>query len=150
VFTLLSILWRLQLRVTTHSRRSVDVATVIWIMLFRYILFTLHAFVRYSWGLWRYGPWRTLTTLKQSSPATRHGGAWGERKFSSYSFTTSALDGVEWSASRPGRALPPPPPGERTPGTQCTGGWVGPRAGLDTEARGKTLCPCPGSNPDRP
>jgi hypothetical protein len=31
----------------------------------------------------------------------------GERRYSSYSFTTSALDGVEWSASRPGRALPP-------------------------------------------
>jgi hypothetical protein len=27
---------------------------------------------------------------------------------------------------------------------------VGPRAGLDTEARGKFLCPCRGSNPDRP
>jgi hypothetical protein len=27
---------------------------------------------------------------------------------------------------------------------------VGPRAGLDTEARGKILCPCRGSNPDRP
>jgi hypothetical protein len=26
--------------------------------------------------------------------------------YSSYSFTTSALDGGEWSASRPGRALP--------------------------------------------
>jgi hypothetical protein len=41
-------------------------------------------------------------------------------------------------------------PGERTPGTHCTGGWVGPRAGLDREARGKILCPCRGSNPDRP
>jgi hypothetical protein len=41
-------------------------------------------------------------------------------------------------------------PGERTPGTHCTGGWVGPRAGMDTEARGKILCPCRGSNPDRP
>jgi hypothetical protein len=41
-------------------------------------------------------------------------------------------------------------PGERTPGSHCTGGWVGPRAGLDTEARGKILCPCRGSNPDRP
>jgi hypothetical protein len=40
-------------------------------------------------------------------------------------------------------------PGERTPGTHCTGGWVGPRAGLDTEARGKILCPCRGSNTDR-
>jgi hypothetical protein len=33
--------------------------------------------------------------------------AQGERRYSSYSFTTSALDGGEWSASRPGRALPP-------------------------------------------
>jgi hypothetical protein len=31
----------------------------------------------------------------------------GERRYGSYSFTTSALDGGEWSASRPGRALPP-------------------------------------------
>jgi hypothetical protein len=34
-------------------------------------------------------------------------------------------------------------PGERTPGTYCTGGWVGPRAGLDTEAKGKILSPLP-------
>jgi hypothetical protein len=71
----------------------------------------------------------------------------GERRYSSYSFTTSALDGGEWSASRPGRALPsrkgPPVP-------ICTGVWVGPRAGLDTEARGRILCTCRGSNPDRP
>jgi hypothetical protein len=33
--------------------------------------------------------------------------AQGERMYSSYSFTTSALDGGEWSASRLGRALPP-------------------------------------------
>jgi hypothetical protein len=38
-------------------------------------------------------------------PATRHEGPWGERRYSSYSFSTSALDGGEWSASRPGRAL---------------------------------------------
>jgi hypothetical protein len=49
----------------------------------------------------------TKSKKKWSSPATRHGGAWGERKYSSYSFTTSALDGSEWSASCPGRALPP-------------------------------------------
>jgi hypothetical protein len=60
--------------------------------------------------------------------------ALGERRYSSYSFTTSALDGGEWSASLPGRALPPV---KGPPGTHCTGGWVGPRAGLDTEARGK-------------
>jgi hypothetical protein len=39
--------------------------------------------------------------------ATRLGGTCGERRYSSYSFLTSALDGGEWSASRPGRALPP-------------------------------------------
>jgi hypothetical protein len=33
--------------------------------------------------------------------------ALGERMYSSYSFSTSALDGGKWSASRPGRALPP-------------------------------------------
>jgi hypothetical protein len=36
------------------------------------------------------------------------------------------------------------------PGTHCTGGWVGPRAGLDAEARGKILCLCRGSNLGRP
>jgi hypothetical protein len=41
-------------------------------------------------------------------------------------------------------------PLERTPGTHCTGGWVGPRAGLDTEARGKILCLCRASNLGRP
>jgi hypothetical protein len=30
-----------------------------------------------------------------------------ERRYSSYSFMTSALDGSQWSASRPRRALPP-------------------------------------------
>jgi hypothetical protein len=41
-------------------------------------------------------------------------------------------------------------PEERTPGIHCIGGWVGPRAGLDIEARGKILCPCQRSNLDRP
>jgi hypothetical protein len=41
-------------------------------------------------------------------------------------------------------------PGERIPGTHWIGGWVGPRAGLDAEARRKILCPWWGSNPDRP
>jgi hypothetical protein len=41
-------------------------------------------------------------------------------------------------------------PRERTPGTHWIGVWVGPRAGLDAGARRKILCPCRGSNPDRP
>jgi hypothetical protein len=41
-------------------------------------------------------------------------------------------------------------PGERTPSTHCTGGWVGLRAGLDTEVRGKNLLPLPGIEPRSP
>jgi hypothetical protein len=63
--------------------------------------------LRKKWGITF---WATLLYMrvkkKQSSPATRHGGAWGERRYSSYSFLTSALDGGKWSASRPGHALP--------------------------------------------
>jgi hypothetical protein len=32
-----------------------------------------------------------------------------DRRYSSYSFLTSALEGGEWSTSRPGPALPPVP-----------------------------------------
>ena len=39
---------------------------------------------------------------------------------------TTALEGGEWSAARPGLLYP-----RKRPGTHCTGGWVGPRAGLD-------------------
>jgi hypothetical protein len=39
---------------------------------------------------------------------------------------TTALEGSEGSASRTGRYLPP-----GKPDTHCTGGWVGPRVGLD-------------------
>jgi hypothetical protein len=70
--------------------------------------------------------------------------ALGERSYSSYSFSNSVLNGDALSASRPGRSLTP------GKGTNCTGGSVGPRVGLDTEARGKILCLCRGSNFDRP
>jgi hypothetical protein len=39
-------------------------------------------------------------------PQHTYGGKEEERRYSSYSFTTSALEGGEWSASRPGRADP--------------------------------------------
>jgi hypothetical protein len=55
---------------------------------------------------------------------------------------TSALDGGEWSASRPGRDLPPGIGPPRC--TYWTRGWVGPRTGLYTEIRGKILLPLPG------
>jgi hypothetical protein len=41
-------------------------------------------------------------------------------------------------------------PQGKTPGTHWIRGWVGPRAGLDAEARRKILCLCWGSNPSRP
>jgi hypothetical protein len=73
----------------------------------------------------------------------RHEGDKEERKYSSYSFLTSALDGGKWSASHPSRAVPT----QRAPDTHSIGGWVGLRA---TEVRGKILCLCRGSNPGRP
>jgi hypothetical protein len=41
-------------------------------------------------------------------------------------------------------------PSERIPGTHCSGGWVGSRAGLDTEATGKIISPLPGIEPRSP
>jgi hypothetical protein len=42
------------------------------------------------------------------------------------------------------------PRGKDPPGTHCTGGWVGLRAGLDTEDRGKILSPLPVTEPRSP
>jgi hypothetical protein len=56
---------------------------------------------------------------------------------------TSALDGGEWSASRPGRFTPR----ERAPSTHWLGGWVGPRAILDAEVKRKIPSPPPGIEP---
>jgi hypothetical protein len=55
-------------------------------------------------------------------------------------FLTSALDGGEWSASRPCRF---------TPGTHWIGGWVSPRIGLDGEEK-RIIEHCRESNPGRP
>jgi hypothetical protein len=63
--------------------------------------------------------------------APRHEGVLGEWKYSSTHSLTSALDGGEWSASRPGHITPK----ERAPGTHWIGGWVGPRAVLDAVAK---------------
>jgi hypothetical protein len=46
-------------------------------------------------------------------------------------FLTSTLAEGEWSVSQPGRFTP----GERTPRTHWIGGWVDPRAGLNTVER---------------
>jgi hypothetical protein len=51
---------------------------------------------------------------------------------------TVALERGEWSAARPGHTYP-----RERPGTHFTGGWVGPRAGLD----GQKVLPPPGFDP---
>jgi hypothetical protein len=61
--------------------------------------------------------------------------AQGERMYSSYSFTTSALYGGEWSASRPDRALLPGK-GPPLPIVQETG-WAPEPVWTQTEVRGK-------------
>jgi hypothetical protein len=80
-----------------------------------------------------------VTSMQQgltSCPNTCHEGTWGGGRYSSYSFLTSALDGGQWSLSCPRCTLAP---WKGPPSTHCVGGWVGPRAGLDTQARGKIL-----------
>jgi hypothetical protein len=83
------------------------------------------------------------------SPATRHGGAWGERRYRSCSFLTSALDGGEWSASRPGYALPLGK-GSPVPIVQDDGWAPEPVWTQSLERKKKFLCPCRGSNLDLP
>jgi hypothetical protein len=58
-------------------------------------------------------------SLCLNSSAVRHEDIWGSRGIAP-PFHTSALDGGEWSASRPCRFTN----GERAPGTHWIGGWV--------------------------
>jgi hypothetical protein len=62
-----------------------------------------------------------------------------------HAFLTSALDGQEWSASRPGRFTP----GERAPSSHWIRGWLGSKASLDVVEKKKipSLPPPPGIEP---
>jgi hypothetical protein len=62
----------------------------------------------------------------------------------STNFLTSALDGGEWSASRPCRFTPR----ERAPGIHWIGGWMGPRGGLDAVVKRKIPRPRRELKPD--
>jgi hypothetical protein len=88
-----------------------------------------------------------LACFSKSCPIIRHGGAWVERRYSSYSFSTSALDGGEWSASRPGRAFAPEK-GTPVPIVQ-EAGWA-PEPVWTQRLEEKSICQCRGSNLDRP
>jgi hypothetical protein len=69
-----------------------------------------------------------------------------EWRYRSTHSLTSALDGGEWSASRPGRFTPR----VRALGTHWIGGWVGPRAVLDAVVKRKIPSPRRESNPRTP
>jgi hypothetical protein len=75
--------------------------------------------------------------------APRHEGVLGEWRYSTTHSLTSAQVGGEWSASRPGRFTPR----ERAPDTHWIGGWVVPRAVLDTVVKKKIPSPRRESNP---
>jgi len=61
-------------------------------------------------------------------------------------FLTSALDGGEWSTSRPGRFIPR----ETAFCTDWIGDCVGPRVGLDTVVKRKIPSPFRDLNHDQP
>jgi hypothetical protein len=88
----------------------------------------------------------TLQSKKVKLSHYHHAGAKGTRRYSSYTFLTSALGGMSGRRHAPAALYS----WERTPGTHWIGGWVSLRAGLDTQARVKILCLCWGSNPGHP
>jgi hypothetical protein len=81
--------------------------------------------------------------VRNSAP---HEDVIGEWTYRSTHSLTPARDGGEWSASSSGRFTPM----ERAPCTHWIGGWVGPRAGLDTVSKRKIPNPRRDSNPDHP
>jgi hypothetical protein len=95
----------------------------------RKLLVTLSYFTRFVVSVWgscrRWSKAITLETV----------GVLRDWRYSSTHSLTSALRGGEWAASHPGRFTPR----ERTPGTFWIGGWLGPRAGLDTVVEKKFL-----------
>jgi hypothetical protein len=77
---------------------------------------------------------------------SRHEDVLGEWRYSSTHKMTSALEGGEWSVSRPGHFILR----ERAPGTHWIGGWVGPRAVQNTVVKRKIPSPRRESNPRTP
>jgi hypothetical protein len=93
---------------------------------------------------WSYCPVLKLSLCFKWAPL--HEGVLGEWKYSSTHSLISALDESEWSASRPCRFTPR----ERAPGTHWIGGWVSPRAVLDSVVKRKIPSPHRESNPRAP
>jgi hypothetical protein len=87
----------------------------------------------YGCETWSLTIWVKVKLSLFFNEAPCHEGVLGEWMYSSTHYLTSALDGGEWSASRPGRFTPR----ERAPGTHWIGDWVGPRASLDALVKRK-------------
>jgi hypothetical protein len=102
-----------------------------------------HHFTLYTLSI-RYGNITNKVSKKQSHNTPME--AWGERMCRSYSFTTLALNGGEWSASRPGHTLLPGK-GNPVPIVQEAGQAYEP---VWTQVRGKISCLCWGWNLDHP
>jgi hypothetical protein len=97
---------------------------------------------RHQWW-WCHQGWSCYHGIKWSKAVLlHHAGINGERRYCSYSFFTSELDGVRGQGHAPAALYSR----ERTPSTHCVGGSVCLGVGLDSEARGKTLCLCQVSN----
>ena len=81
----------------------------------------------------------TLTEEELVHPIAGQEGPKGEQMYSSTLPSTSALKGMGGQRHAPATLFP-----GKKPGTHCTGGWVGPRVGLD--GCGKSRLP-PGFDP---
>jgi hypothetical protein len=62
-------------------------------------------FLRSKWSL--QGAWTERVKKGKVVPLRSIEAHLGDRRYISYSFLPSTLEAGEWSASRPGRALPP-------------------------------------------
>jgi hypothetical protein len=88
-----------------------------------------------------------MAAVKVKQPHNKPMETQGERMYSSYSFTTSAADGGEWSASHPGRALAPGK-GRPVPIVQVAGS--APEPVWTQRLEKKILLPLPGIEPRSP
>jgi hypothetical protein len=95
-----------------------------------------------------FGGWTRLPKVKVKLPLCliKHHARKTEWRYSSTHSLTSALDGGEWSASRPSRFTPR----EGVPATRWIGGWLGSRASLDMVSKRKIPSPRRESNSDHP
>jgi hypothetical protein len=106
------------------------------------------------WGFGRKQPWFNLKVISRTLPG---GGDWGKQQ-KPKSAGHRAEIWIEFFLLLKAKPVPlhvKKALGGRwreapTPGTHWTGGWVGPSASLDTEARGKILSPLPGIEPRSP